>query len=479
MRIQTRIFLGMLVVVSIAFFFLLWWIAEDFDPQYRKATEEPLVDSARILASFAASNAVDGKINVKAFRSIFQDVYAQPLNAQIYDFTKITVDFRVYLTDASGTVLFDSHTRNNVGKDFSEWLDVKRTLQGDYGARTTRDAADDPASAVMYVAAPILLNGEIVGVLSVGKPAAVAMQFAKRSKRKIILSGAAIFLVVIIVSMILAGEISRPIHMITDYARSVRDGKRARLPAVGTSEMGELGAAFEEMRDTLEGKQYVERYVQTLTHEVKSPLSAIHGAADLLKEDMPPEQRTRFLNNIQTETDRIKSVVEKLLLLSSLESKKSIQEVEQLDMAEIVDEAAKSMHPLFEKKQIVLTTSGDRPCVFEGDHFLVRHAVVNVLQNAIEFSPQGGTITVMTRYRPGGFVELAIRDSGMGIPDYATDRVYDRFYSLKRPDSGKKSSGLGLSLVKEVAALHDGNIELKGAPDVGTIAMLTFPLTHT
>ena len=144
MKIRTRVFLGILIVIAVGFFVLLFWIVEDLEPQYRKATEEPLVDSARILASIAAGTVSDGGINVKLFRTIFEDIYTQSFSAPIYDFVKKDVDFRVYITDTTGMVLFDSHDRRNEGKNFSQWLDVMRTLQGEYGARTSRDRQDDP-----------------------------------------------------------------------------------------------------------------------------------------------------------------------------------------------------------------------------------------------------------------------------------------------------------------------------------------------
>jgi len=169
-RIQTRIFLGLFFVLSVAFALSLYWITEELEPQYRKATEEPLVDSARILASVAAQMVQNGTINVAAFDGALKETSKQPFSAMIYDFEKRGMDFRIYITDAKGIVIYDSESPGNVGEDFSLWNDVYLTLKGEYGARSTRDDPDDPSSSVMYVAAPIVAGEEIVGVLSVGKP---------------------------------------------------------------------------------------------------------------------------------------------------------------------------------------------------------------------------------------------------------------------------------------------------------------------
>lgn len=170
-------------------------------------------------------------------------------------------------------------------------------------------------------------------------------------------------------------------------------------------------------------------------------------------------------------------IVDKLLLLASVESKRSIHDVEQLDMVELIDDIEKSLSPLLHEKNLILETNGDKKAAFEGDFFLIRQAVVNLVKNAIDFSPAGDNITLeISKSNDADSVMLIVSDNGPGIPDYAHDKVFDRFYSLKRPDSGKKSSGLGLSLVKEVALLHHGKIELMNGDEKGAVATLTLPV---
>ena len=109
-----------------------------------------------------------------------------------------------------------------------------------------------------------------------------------------------------------------------------------------------------------------------------------------------------------------------------------------------------------------------------GERFLLEQALSNLLDNAIDFSPQGGEVEVALASTPETHV-LVFRDHGAGIPDYALERVFEPFYSLPRPDSGLKSTGLGLSFVKEVAELHGGAIVLANHPEGGAEARLTLP----
>ena len=202
-------------------------------------------------------------------------------------------------------VIFDSQNKQNVGADYSNWRDVHLTLRGEYGARTTREDSGDPSSKVLYVGAPVRVNGDIAGVLTIAKPTTNINTFLKSAKPQIFKVGLLAAVVAVLLSYLVSLWVTRPIKRLTRYADDIRQGKRVEFPRLDRSEIGEMGHAFAKMQETLEGKKYVEQYVQKLTHEVKSPLSAIRGAAELLEENMPPDQRARFLNNIRHEANRI------------------------------------------------------------------------------------------------------------------------------------------------------------------------------
>ncbi|MCB0344803.1 MAG: two-component system sensor histidine kinase CreC [Bdellovibrionales bacterium] len=474
MKIRTRIIIGLLLVVGVGFYYLIDWIISDLEPQYRKSTEDPLVDTSRVLAAVAGRTlGQNGEIDTALFRSIFDEVYSQKFSAQIYDFTKTEVDYRVYITDETGTVIFDSDDGRDVGKDYSEWRDVKRTLEGDYGARTSRDIPGEPNFSVMYVGAPIVHDNKTIGVLTVGKPTYNTNTFTENSKSRIAIGGTITACLVILVALFLSQMVTAPIQRLMEYTQQVRDGMRVQLPELGGSEVRDLGRAFEETRDALEGKQYVEGYVQALTHEIKSPVSAIKGAAELLREKMEPERRQRFIDNIENEAGRIQTIVEKLLLLSSLENMKVLQDGARIELSKIVRGVLDRFRPALEAKRLSLKESLLDSLEFFGDSFLVEQAISNVLSNSIDFTPEGGTINVETKHGDG-VVQFEVVDSGTGFPEYALERVFDRFYSLRRPEGGKKSSGLGLSVVKEIAELHRGAVKVSNCSGRGARVIVEF-----
>ncbi len=229
------------------------------------------------------------------------------------------------------------------------------------------------------------------------------------------------------------------------------------------------------MRDALEGRQHVERYTQTLAHEVKAPLAAIRGAAELLDETMPAEQRQKFLANIRNESARIERIIDRLLELSSLEARKELRQAETLSIAQLAADAADVVRPAYATRGVRLTLrSGPMQASVQGEGVLLREALVNLLQNAFEFSPVGGEV-VLGWGSEAGRVVFIVEDAGPGVPDYALARVFERFYSLPRPGTERKSTGLGLALVREIALLHRGGATLENRPGGGAIATLWIP----
>jgi two-component system sensor histidine kinase CreC len=475
-RFGTRIFLWYIAIFLVCFSYPMFWMFNNLRTRYLEGVEDPLADQATILAAWVGTQMEAKRFEPEELFDAFAGAYSRPLSAQIYTFTKTHVDMRIYITDTVGKVVFDSGDPSRVGEDYSRWRDVHLTLRGEYGTRTSRTNPDDPASTTLYVAAPIIVRGNIAGVLTVAKPITTISRLIESAKPQIVkvvgISAAA----AVLLSFLVAAWMSRPIKRLTRYANDVREGKRAPMPSLDRSEIGEMGKAFERMRESLEGKNYVEHYVQTLTHEVKSPLSAIRGAAELLEEErMEPERRARFLANIKSEANRIQDFVERLLELSTLENLKILEKREKVAFCALVKAVLEAKEALLTKRALGILCQIPSNVVVEGEPFLLHQAVSNLVQNAIDFSPAQGRIELVGETDQQWFV-FTVRDHGPGIPDYARKKAFDKFFSLPRPDTNKKSTGLGLNFVREVAVLHKGTVTLENCADGGACATLTLPL---
>jgi len=440
-----------------------------------EGVEDPLVDQANILAAMVANQMESNDFDPGRLKACFDKAYSRSFSAPIYRIVKKSIDMRVYITDRDGQVIFDSQDSSLIGEDYSAWRDVFLTLKGTYGARSTLKNINDPDSSVLFVAAPVEVRGQIAGVLTVAKPTSTINTFVQAAQPQIFRIGIFSLAAATLLSLLVSVWITRPIKRLTVYADEIRQGRRVRFPKLDQTEIGDMGKSFEKMREALEGKKYVEKYVQQLTHEIKSPLSAIRGAAELLHENMEASQRDRFLNNILHETNRIQDMIDSMLALSVIEGQKNLKKIESVDMAALVNTIIEANESCLSQKQIRIDVSGLADVKLKGDPLLLYQAVFNLVSNAIDFSPANSRIEICGERDHGKF-KLCIKDAGEGIPEFAINKVFDKFFSLQRPGTGRKSTGLGLNFVKEVAVLHNGKIKLENLPEKGLCATLTIPL---
>ena len=474
MKVGLRIFLGYFLIVALAALLLAQVFVQQVKPGVRQAMEDTLVDSANVLAELATDDFLAGRIADGAFARQVREVAGRDFGAGIWGFEKRSSNYRVYVTDARGIVVFDS-SGQAVGADYSRWNDVYRTLRGRYGARSSRAEGDDPDATVMHVAAPIHdATGAVVGVLTVAKPNSALEPFIRRSQAVVIRWGVVLMGVALLVGLAMAWWLSRQLDGLRRYAHAVTEGERARPPAAA-GEFAELGDALETMRKRLEGKQYVEQYVHSLTHEMKSPLAAIRGSAELLEGPLPDADRQRFAASIHAQSERLAQMIDKLLALAAVEHRQRIEQPEPVDLASLANEVAALIAAAVASAGVELRMQLGKVAPCPGDAFLLRQALANLVGNAIEFAPPGSMVELRLT-RTGDEALLEVADRGPGVPDYALPRVFERFYSLPRPRGGSRSSGLGLCFVAEVAALHGGRVELRNRDGGGAIASLWLPL---
>lgn len=471
MKIGLRILLGYFLVVGLAAWFLLNVFMEQVKPGVRSTQEDTLVDTAQLLASLVAPDLRAGTLEHSQIAQRLREHAQRSVDIEINGIRKRTLDYRIYITDRHGMVLFDTSGRD-VGRDYSRWNDVYLTLQGKYGARSTRADAYDELSTVMYVAAPIRHGNEVIGVLTVAKPNASVQPFVERSQRIILQRGAVLLLLSLLVGLAFAWWLHHALARLMRYTQAVEAGRKVTLPALGNDEIGTLGRALEAMRVRLEGKEYVEQLMHTLAHELKSPIAAIQASAELLREEMPAQERAHFLASILEQNARQRQLIDKLLALVRVEKQQRLDSFERIAVAPLLEQVAQDGAAALVARGVQLQLqAGDLHVA--GDALLLRQALGNLLDNAAGFAPPGSVITLSARQQ-GGQVELVVRDHGDGIPAYAQGRLFERFYSLPRPGKGK-STGLGLPFVREVAMLHGGTAEVGNHPDGGAEARLLLP----
>ncbi len=458
MKIGLRILLGYFLIVGLAAWFLLNVFVQEVKPGARSTLEAAMNDTAQLLAQVVADDVKQGAPD-------------PALLAKIAAASRNT-DYRITITDAQGIVRFDSAGKA-VGKDYSQWNDVFLTLRGKYGARMSSDSPREYGGLAMYVAAPVRDGANIIGALTVSKPISSVQGLIERSQRKILKWGVVLLGLSLLIGIAITWRMASTVNKLMVFVEDVQAGRKAVMPKLGSSEISTLGHALEAMRAKLEGKDYVETLMHTLTHELKSPIAAIQATAELLEEDMPPEQRRQFLATIQAQNARQRDLIDKLLALVRVEKQQRIDDAAPLDAAGLLQDVASDFQARLAACSLQIEVDAPLQLQLLGDRLLLRQALGNLLDNAISFAPHGSLITLSARSN-GGMAEIVVSDHGPGIPDYALERVFERFYSLPRPDA-PKSTGLGLPFVREVTALHGGTAQVANVPGAGCRAILRLP----
>lgn len=471
--ITERLLLGYFMIVALAAWFVLRVFTEEVKPGVKEAMEETLVDTSQILAELAAADMQNGKLgNGRFAQAVTRYQMREPLST-IKGFGKHEDNLRVYVTNTKGIVIYDSE-HEALGKNYSRWNDVNRTLHGFYGARTTRDDPGDESSSVMYVAAPVMDGARIMGVLTVGKSAQSIEPFIARSRSEIAHAGLWLMGGALVIGLLFTWWLSHSIGKLRRYAREIGLNHKVTLPEMGSGELAELGKALAEMREKLNGREYVENYVHQLAHEMRSPLTALIGSAELLDENLPQQERIAFMANIREQSRRLRDMMDKLLALARLEQRQELAEAVIVNLAELAERVTADHAARLKLRNLACRHKLAENALVLGEPFLLRQVLSNLLDNAIDFSPDNGVIELDLETTRGQHI-LSMKDQGPGIPNYALPRVFERFYSLARPSTQSKSTGLGLPFVREAAILHGGSITLENIPHGGALAKLVLP----
>ena len=476
MRLGIRLLFAFFLINGIAAFFVLRVFMAEIKPSVREVMEDMMVDTANILAELASDDLAAGTLGNGPFAQHVRRYATRPIDAAIWGFAKQSLDFRITVTDAAGRVLFDSENRA-VGADHSQWRDVARTLRGEYGARSTREVAGDDTSGVMHVAAPIYVQGQIAGALTVAKPTRTVQRFIDRAERKVFMGGLLLLALSAAVGVAVTLWMVWNVRRLRDYALCVQGPANAAaapppVPPV-PGELGDLARAMSHMRERLAGHDYIEGYVRALTHEFKSPVAAIRGAGELLQDPLPDADRTAFATQVVQQSERLQRLIDRLLELSKLEQRQHAEGRAPVALQACAEAAMAQTRARAAQRGITLALQGTGASgPWEAE--LATLALTNLLDNAIDFAPAGSTVRVELAGNA-----VAVQDSGPGVPDYALPRLGERFFTTARPGGERSGSGLGLAIVQRVMALHGGRMVVHNTTPGLRVALDFTPASQT
>lgn len=380
----------------------------------------------------------------------------------------------VRVFDASGTVTFDnSAAAGGVPIDPEA---VARALEGETSTRTVK--VDDEAMRVR--AFPIERAGSIAGVLEVGQ----SQDDVSETLRSLLLILAVAYPVTLAVAsfggVFLAGRALSPIDSLTRLARriSAEDlGERLNL-RLPDDEVGRLARTFDEMIARLDDAFRRQRqFTADASHELRTPLTAIKGQVEVaLSRPRDAAAYREVLQSVNEEVDRLIRMVGSLLTLARADAGQIPIAREEVNLGHLVVAAVEQVRPMAEQQGVTVDVTPGPPVGLKADEDLLLQLLLNLLDNAMKYTPAGGRVTAGWGL-DGEQAELWVRDTGIGIAREHLGRIFDRFYRVDRARSrAQGGAGLGLSICRWIALAHGGSISVWSEPGQGSLFTVKLPL---
>jgi heavy metal sensor kinase len=334
--------------------------------------------------------------------------------------------------------------------------------------------------AVRVLTWPVVSSGRVVAVVRVGMSEAAL----DRTMSSFLLIMAALFPLALALAggggWFLAHRALRPVDRMTQAARQIGASQlHARIELTGANdELDRLAETLNEMLTRLEAAfTEMRQFTADASHELQTPLTILRGEVEIaLRAERSPEEYVRVMKSALEEIERISLLVEGLLLLARSDAGVLKMDLKPLDPMALVEDVLGRLGPLARARSVALSLGSMEPMEMRGDLVHLRRLLFNLMDNAIKYTPEGGTVRVSVERR-GEWAMLAVEDTGIGVAHEEQHKVFQRFYRSAEARSGAEGgSGLGLAIVKSIAEAHGGRAEVESAPGRGSTFKVYLPL---
>jgi signal transduction histidine kinase len=393
---------------------------------------------------------------------------------------------RVTLIFPDGTVAGDSEENPTRMDNHSDRPEVKEALTGKTGS-SVRTSSTLNAN-LMYVALPVDLNGQLLGVVRLSIPLTLIDETLKGMLWKIVLAGFLIALAATPVSLYISRRISQPLSEMKDNAERFASGQLdSRIRVEGPDDVLRLAEALNSMAVQLDDRIHRLRKLETMrrdfvanvSHELKTPITSIKGFVETLLGGAldSSEDSKRFLAIVSGQADRLNAIIDDLLSLSQLEQDSNKMEIviEEGELKPVLEMAIQMCLPKASEKKIRVDLNCPDRVRARINPQLFEQAVINLVDNAIKYSPPSTQIRVDV-FSDNGGVSVVVNDEGRGIEKEHFPRLFERFYRVDSDRSREMGgTGLGLAIVKHIAQVHGGSVSVDSSVGKGSAFRIHLP----
>lgn len=470
-------FFLLLIMVGIAHIIISVHAAEDYYRERNQRLNAPIASSI----IHEVSPFINGEITADATDEIMHHMMA------------INPSIEVYLLDKNGRILKYVAPYKKIKLEEVDVRPIREFILNEGKTTVLGDDPRNPGAEQIFSAAAIEENGETQGYVYVVLAGEEFRSVASKLWGDYIntLGGRTLLTVLfgaLIIGLVAIWFITKNLRGITSAVREFHNGNlKARIPIKSGLEFNHLAIAFNEMADTIVGnienmksmEKLRRELVGNVSHDLRTPLAVIHGYVETLmmkKDSLTNDQRDKYMETILNSTDKLKKMVSELFELSKLEAKQIEPKKEPFFVNELIQDVVKNYLLLARQKGVLIQSviENNIPLV-NADVALIERVFQNLIDNALKFTPEGGTITIRT-HEIDRYVKIEVTDTGVGIPEEQIPFVFDRYHiGDNRISLDRNNTGLGLAIVKNILEIHNATIQLQSKINQGTSFSFQLP----
>jgi len=447
---------------SFLFILLLAWallekVPKEIDTQYRETSKVLMTDAANIITNVAMNNAGPDQIDVKSLkRFVSEHLKSREIESQAQEKVKPYPSLKVIAYNNKGEEIYNSNPSSSKKKlNYFAWTDIKIKNK----------------------------DGKLVGTLSVSKRKSHTTPILEKAKEKVKLVAIIILTALTMLFLFLGSTLHKEIKQ-NEQTRFNEKLKTEKLNAKLETE--KLNAKLKteklnaKLKTEIKGREYAEIYIRTIRHEIVNHLTSMDfSAQNMLELKIKDKILTAKINSIIEDINETDELTKRLVELADLEKKNRLENIEKVNVKSFIKEALNDQYiqEKLELKNINIEYKINPKFDINFEKLLAKRAFVNIVNNAADFTLKNSTITIKVS-ESNTHTNILVLDQGAGLLPDAKDKIFKELcYSTQRPDTGKKSTGLGLHFVKQIMSLHGGKVSLDNNPaGVGAVATLSFPI---
>ena len=462
--LRWQLFILIFLISYIPLMFYSSILLERMETYYLSQTETTWLTQANMIATqIKEENYLVDSSNASLFKSL--------INTKSTD-----TNCRVMVVDASGFVVMDS-SNADMGKTL-----MNNAVLGALSNSSTTERSEEYMS--LTVAVPVMDKEKksVVGAVVMIPSLDGAFAPIEDLQDQVSILTLLIALISGLLSFITSSFITKPLKTLMRFVQKITNGQLdQQVDVVGNGEIAELGNAFNHMTKQLQRvEQSRQEFVSNVSHELKTPLSSIKVLTESLmfQEDVPVELYKEFFEDINSEVDRLNSIISDLLTLVRLDQREVPLNIMQINLGDLIQNILKRLAPLAKKKNINLVYESHREIIAEIDEVKLSLAITNLIENAIKYTPEGGNVNVILQGDLQDAI-ITVEDSGIGIAKEEQSKIFERFYRTDKTRNRETGgTGLGLAITYKTVVMHNGSIGVESEEGKGSTFSVQIPLRH-